>query len=223
MHNLDAVGLRACVFFGLVAAGASACSAKGGDSTAAEGDAADEAGGDGGADANDTGAVSAPTWATLAATFTVSGGEIQATGGALRLGWLDAEGTPLCMGQAPITAVAATAELSAEGVLQWWQLSPGGWSSDCAGIAADSPFVAPFYLGVGELHVEVEARLGDDTVDASLAHALNGAYYSATTDGPVYPFGVVGDAAAWRGEGTALTALPLTDGTWTLEPVYPLP
>lgn len=212
--------LSGAVVVACLAAGCSSSSAllKAADTGAGAGDVESDGG-----SGFDTGQDLEPAWWTLALQATVDDGSLQPAGSTLELAWLNQSGEPICGGTASLTTVRP-ASLDAQGVFSWWELVAGDWSTDCAAGLRDSPVgTSSFYVGVGELHVELLARMGAETVDAALSDNLNGAYLSRGTSGPVYAFGLAGPSSAYDGVTTAQTTAPLTDGAWSIVPLYPLP
>ena len=161
-------------------------------------------------------------WWRLAATFDVLDGVPSPAGAALRVGRVDALGVEVCSGQAPVLTFEPKAEPVVDGVLVWWQVVPGEWTSDCSGALSESPLPQAFLLGVGNLHIEIAAQMGNTGVEASLADHLNGAYFGADGDEDVVVFGLAGPAAAYSGTGLPASTAPLADGEWEIRPVYSL-
>lgn len=132
------------------------------------------------------------------------------------------EGVDDCVDSVAPSAVLAKEALPHESVYTWWQLDwdPSGLSCFSSG---EAPTRGSILLGVGAMHVEVQALIGrlDEVDDAAVAASLNGAYATLPGDGRLLVFGAAGPPEAYSGEVQPAEAAPLADGGWWVRAVYP--
>lgn len=170
----------------------------------------------------DSGA-SPPTWYTVGATASLSGGLVTAVAVTYTL-WPEtpADGA-LC--QSPRAALSAVDAPSPDpAIYHWWLVTLAADDGACEGAEGLPTTVL---LGLGELHPDIVAGLKDDAAQ-SASGSLYGAYVA--TDGvgedgqaeSIYVYGYAGTAADLAGETTPVTAPPAPDGDYTLTPVYVL-
>ena len=200
------------------------CSAsKGGDVFADTGSAEGLDTGDAGDSAAD-GGEGEPAWWLLSATIEISDGAVVDETSTLQVQVLDKKHLVICTVLAASPSVTAAEIAPDPAVYTWWRMNGLQWTDDCDALGVELPAPSHFYLGVGEMHPEILAVLGTlDDVEEGAADALNAAYASFDDGDTIYVYGAAGPVVAYDGIGEALTAPPLTDGTWLLRPIYPFP
>lgn len=168
----------------------------------------------------------APEWFRLGATLTLEDG--LATQVDVRLEFLDGDHLPVgCTEDRSSLGVVASIETPDPTVYHWFRVSLAEPVTDCVD-AAQVP--AELFLGLGDLHPEVEAQLLGLDLDG-VSDSLYGAYVlldetQAELDAPdqvALAYGYAGTETDLSGEATARTAAPLPDGDYTLAGVYLFP
>jgi hypothetical protein len=167
----------------------------------------------------------APAWWRLDARLYVSAGQLSATRSDLVVHILDEAADVLCSETHRVASTSTQPSEPDPMILTWWAIERGEGTGECSGLVDWEDFPSIVYLGVGEMHPELEAVAGQVENLPEDGHLnLNGAYASvdsATEDTWVYGF--AGDSAAWAGAAGPATVVPLSDGEWTLAGVYAFP
>lgn len=164
-----------------------------------------------------------PSWYTVGASATLSGGLLTAlTVTYTLLPETPSEG-PICDSpRAPIAALDVAPPDPA--IYHWWLVELPG---DDGGCEDAEPLPTTLLLGLGAMHPDIVAGLeADDAEDA--ASSLYGAYVA--TDGvsedgqaeTVYVYGYAGTAQDFEGQTVPVSTPPAPDGEYTLTPVYVL-
>jgi hypothetical protein len=133
----------------------------------------------------------------------------------------------LCEAESTIETATAMApsQFPEEELLGWWRLfveAPAADADSCFSGSYDFPVPVPMLIGVGPMHPEIAAAAGAD-IELGDISSLNGAYASMDGGETLWVFGVVGTESAFDGLEGPQEGTPLTDGAWTIEPVYPFP
>jgi hypothetical protein len=120
------------------------------------------------------------------------------------------------------TAMGA-AQYPEDTLVGWWRFfvetpKPDG----CFAEEYDFPVPVPMLLGIGPMHPEIRAAVGADP-ELDSVDALNGVYASMDGGETLWVFGVIGTEDAYEGLVGPEEAAPLSDGIWTIEPVYSFP
>ena len=159
-------------------------------------------------------------WWKLSGLLTVAAGELQPGDGVLRIAVIDDAGAAAC--ELNLDLVSATSEAPPDpSVLGWWSVTAGGWLGDCGVEALPSPVPDSLMLGIGAMHPEIEVMLPSVDALSPLAYGqLNSAYARLKDDGPIYAYGVAGEAAAFAGSGAAVVAAPVPDGDYELQAIF---
>jgi len=143
----------------------------------------------------------------------------------LRIRLLTDEREVLCESTAVIeTATAMDASQYPEDTLVgWWRFFVEGPKPDgCFAEEYDFPVPVPMLLGIGPMHPEIIAAVGADP-DLGSVDSLNGVYASMDGGETIWVFGVIGTDAAYDGTAGPEDSAPLSDGVWSIEPVYSFP
>lgn len=122
------------------------------------------------------------------------------------------------------TATAMDATQYPESTLVgWWRIFVGDPTPNgCFTEDFEFPVPVPMLIGIGPMHPEIVAAVGAIPGLGSV-DSLNGVYTSMDGGETVWVFGVIGTMEAYSGLDGPAESAPLSDGTWTIEPVYSLP
>lgn len=164
-------------------------------------------------------------WWRLGASLEVVAGQLSAIDSELEVTLLDRNGTEICSDLFLVESTNTEVFQPEESLIVWWSIERGEGTGQCAAHHDLSTLPALFFLGVGELHPELEAVAGQvPVVPENGPGTLNGAYASVdATVEDIWVFGFAGDEQAWSGRSGPSTVAPLADGTWTIVGVYGFP
>ncbi len=166
-----------------------------------------------------------PTWWRLHADLQVSAGLLTHLGSALTVEILDQDGGLLCSEDRRVDAVDNISLRPDPAVLTWWNISVGESTGGCDAVDLLTALPASVFLGVGDVHPEIEAVAGwVDTLPPSGTATLNGVYARMDeSQDDIWVYGLGGDAEAWAGTSGPATVTPIHDGLWTLRGIYSFP
>ncbi len=166
---------------------------------------------------------STPRWYGFSAALSVQAGEV--VGGAVTLAIYpeDVDQGPLCEVVREVVQAASVAPPPDPAVLGWWQVVTDGAAKGCEGAEGIGNAA---YLGIGQLHPEIEVLL-DAYGLADRGASLYGAYASFDVPGntfgvepEVWVFGYAARPQDLVSGSPAVDEPPLPDGTYDVEPVY---
>jgi len=122
------------------------------------------------------------------------------------------------------TATAMNASQYPESTLVgWWRIFVGDPTPNgCFTDEYEFPVPVPLLVGIGPMHPEIVAAVGA-VPSLGDVDALNGVYTSMDGGETVWVFGVIGTQDAYDGIAGPEESAPLSDGAWTIEPVYSFP
>ncbi|GEM_PF-2459819 len=168
-----------------------------------------------------------PEWYRLDATLTLEEGLL--LGSAVTLEFLDRDLHVLtdCGETRETLGVVASVETPDPSIFHWWQIALGDSAAACDGT---DTLPSELFLGLGQLHPEVEAQLLSLGLD-QVAGSLYGAYVMLDPDQAqldaqdqlALAYGYAGTLEDLAGETTARSAAPLPDGDYAVSGVYLLP
>jgi hypothetical protein len=108
-------------------------------------------------------------------------------------------------------------------LLGWWRIFVGDPTPNgCFTDLYEFPVPVPMLIGIGPMHPEIVAAVGA-VPSLGDVDALNGVYTSMDGGETVWVFGVIGTQDAYDGFAGPEESAPLSDGAWTIEPVYSFP
>ena len=171
---------------------------------------------------NDT---SQPHWWRLSASLEVVAGQLAAGESELEVTVLERNGTEVCSELFLVESTNTEVFQPDPSLIVWWSIGRGAGAGQCAAFQDLSALPETFFLGVGDLHPELEAVAGQvPMVPEEGPGTLNGAFASVDPDvDDLWVFGFAGDELAWSGRSGPATVAPLADGTWTIVGVYGFP
>ena len=159
-------------------------------------------------------------WWKLSGALSVAAGELQPLAGALRVAVIDDAGAAACELSLDIESASVVASPDPS-ILGWWSVTTAGWLGECGVEALPSPVPEGLMLGIGTMHPEIEVMLPSVEALSPLAYSqLNSAYARLKEEGPIYAYGVAGQAAAFAGEGAAVVSAPVPDGDYELQAIF---
>ena len=166
-----------------------------------------------------------PTWWRLHAKLQVSAGLLTHLGSALTVEILDQDGGVLCTEDRRVDAVDNISDRPDPTVLTWWNVSVGESTGGCDAVSLPNPLPASVFLGIGDVHPEIEAVAGwVESLPPAGTATLNGAYAQIDeSQDDIWVYGLGGDAAAWSGTAGPASVTPIHDGLWTLRGIYSFP
>ena len=168
-----------------------------------------------------------PTHWVLSGTLDVAGGEILTTLSHVDVTIKGASGAILCADGLGIASSARVAELPDTDLQVWWAVSLAHANGDSCLVDA-IPEVVPvdLHLGLGPLHPEIQAVMGDDLSALGSGEAVLRSVFTALRESdPVWVFGVAGGEP---NSGDSVDASPnggvtVMDGQWKFHGVYAFP
>ena len=171
-------------------------------------------------------AIEEPVAWELAGSVVLDAGVIVEDSSLLTVHLLSEQRTVLCEGEATIetaTAMGAAQFPQEDELVGWWRLfvEPVG-GVGCFKDEYDFPVPVSMLFGIGPMHPEIIAAVGADP-ELDQVDGLNGVYGSMDDGQTIWVFGVIGTEDAYAGVSGPEEAAPLSDGTWTIEPVYSFP
>jgi hypothetical protein len=109
-------------------------------------------------------------------------------------------------------------------IFHWWSVAPQEiFGGNCT--AAQRRFLPEqVLLGIGELFPDVAAVL-DSTGYGEVSGSLYGAYVQPSTeaDAATWAFGIAATDSGYAGETSPVSAAPVPNGTYRVEPIFLLP
>ena len=166
-----------------------------------------------------------PAWWRLDAGLSISAGQLSTAESGLTVHVLDDAGEVICSEEFRLVDTDTMEDRPDPMILTWWLLVRGEGTGTCSDVVDLSSLPAELYVGVGEMHPELEAVAGqvEDWLEAPTGH-LNGAYARVDPNvDDIWVYGFAGDVNAWAGMDGPATVAPLSDGLWTLRGVYSFP
>jgi len=212
--------------FGLALSGCSAESLKAAmDDAAMEGSSFADTGMLAGEDAPDE--MEQPSHWMLSGSLDVVGGEIDSTLSYVEAQVLGASGSTLCSGGIGVESAERVIELPDDDLQIWWSISLGD-PDEGSCLLESMPQVIPesFHLGLGPMHPEVEAVMGDSVADlGDDALALRSVFVSLNDAETVWVFGVAGSEVT---DDDGITGAPgdgglVSEGRWKFHGLYGFP
>ena len=166
-----------------------------------------------------------PHWWRLSASLEVVAGQLAAVESELQVTLLDRNGTEICSEPFLLDATNTEVFQPEPELIVWWSIERGEGAGQCSSYHDLTTLPESFFLGIGDLHPELEAVAGQvPLVPEEGPGTLNGAYASVDPDvDDIWVFGFAGDERAWSGRSGPSTVAPLADGTWSVVGVYGFP
>lgn len=168
-----------------------------------------------------------PTHWVLSGALDLEGGEIQPTLSHVEVRIMGAAGSTLCQDGIGIRASDRVEDVPDTEVQIWWSVSMGA-VPDGSCLVGAVPEIIPteMFLGLGPLHPEVQAVMGDelDTLGGT-GLVLRSVFASIHEESNVWVFGVAGAEARSPDslDGLSTDGLAVSEGLWKFEGVYGFP
>jgi hypothetical protein len=165
------------------------------------------------------------SWELSGVLHVIQNGVLEGEDTSMEVRLLDADRNTLCSAEVVADTVTTlqTEQFPDDALLGWWRIYISAPEApSCFADEYDFPVPEALLLGVGDMDPEIRAVAGSDP-SLSALDSLNAAYASLDRGDTLWVFGVAGTASAFAGEATSADEIPLPEGDWTIEPLYPFP